>query len=79
MLSKIFGSALIGMDSHTVQVEVDVTAGLPAFEIVGCSPTPVSRSPAPVSSRLSATRASNHRDYLGVSESESTRFGWDEI
>ncbi|MBU4489217.1 MAG: YifB family Mg chelatase-like AAA ATPase, partial [Actinobacteria bacterium] len=35
MLSKIFGSALIGMDSHTVQVEVDVTGGLPAFEIVG--------------------------------------------
>ena len=35
MLSKVFGSALVGMDSHTVQVEVDVTRGLPAFETVG--------------------------------------------
>ena len=35
MLSKVFGSALLGMESHTVQVEVDVTRGFGAFEIVG--------------------------------------------
>jgi len=35
MLSKVFGSALVGMDSHTVQVEVDVTKGFGGFEIVG--------------------------------------------
>ncbi len=35
MLSKVFGSALVGMESHTVQVEVDVTRGFGAFEIVG--------------------------------------------
>ena len=35
MLSTILGSALVGMESHTVQVEVDVTNGFPAFEIVG--------------------------------------------
>ena len=35
MLSKVFGSALVGMESHTVQVEVDITRGFGAFEIVG--------------------------------------------
>jgi len=29
MLSTILGSTLLGMDSHTVGVEVDVTSGLP--------------------------------------------------
>ena len=35
MLAKINGATLVGMESHQVQVEVDVTNGLPAFEIVG--------------------------------------------
>ena len=35
MLAKLFGSTLVGMESHRVQVEVDVTNGIPGFEMVG--------------------------------------------
>ena len=48
MLSKVFGSALVGMDSHTVQVEVDVTKGFGAFEIVGLPDAGVRESKCPV-------------------------------
>ena len=35
MLAKLYGSTLVGMESHRIQVEVDVTSGLPGFEMVG--------------------------------------------
>jgi magnesium chelatase family protein len=35
LLAKLCGSTLIGMESHRIQVEVDITTGLPGFEIVG--------------------------------------------
>ncbi|OIN97892.1 hypothetical protein AUJ66_02125 [Candidatus Desantisbacteria bacterium CG1_02_38_46] len=35
MLSKIYSSAIIGVDAYTVEVEVDVGDGLPSFDIVG--------------------------------------------
>ena len=35
MFSKVNGSAIVGMESHNIQIEVDITAGLPSFEIVG--------------------------------------------
>jgi magnesium chelatase family protein len=35
LLAKLHGSTLVGMESHRIQVEVDVTGGLPGFEIVG--------------------------------------------
>lgn len=35
MLAKLNGSTLVGMESHRIQVEVDVTTGLPGFEMVG--------------------------------------------
>src|SRR5665647_977342 len=35
LLAKLFGSTLVGMESHRIQVEVDVTNGIPGFEMVG--------------------------------------------
>jgi magnesium chelatase family protein len=35
LLAKLYGSTLVGMESHRIQVEVDVTSGLPGFEMVG--------------------------------------------
>ena len=35
MLSKIYSSAIIGVDAYIVEVEVDVGDGLPSFDIVG--------------------------------------------
>lgn len=35
MLAKVFSSALLGIDAYTVEVEVDVSPQLPAFNTVG--------------------------------------------
>ena len=35
MLAKVYGATLVGMEAHPIEIEVDVTLGLPAFEIVG--------------------------------------------
>lgn len=35
MISKMRGATLVGMEAHAIEVEADVTSGLPAFEIVG--------------------------------------------
>ncbi|MBI4632924.1 MAG: YifB family Mg chelatase-like AAA ATPase [Deltaproteobacteria bacterium] len=35
MIVKIMSSAVIGIDSHTVHVEVDISSGLPQFSTVG--------------------------------------------
>ena len=35
MLAKVNSCAILGMEAYLVKVEVDVSAGLPAFDIVG--------------------------------------------
>jgi len=35
LLAKVFGCTTVGMDPYLIEVEVDVSGGLPAFEIVG--------------------------------------------
>lgn len=44
MLSKILSSAVIGIDGYTVSVEVDLSNGFPAFEIVGLPGSAVKES-----------------------------------
>lgn len=44
MLAKISSSTLIGMESLDVEVEVDVTKGMPKFHIVGLGDTAVQES-----------------------------------
>ena len=35
MLSKVFSSAVTGIDAYVVEVEVDISQGLPSFSTVG--------------------------------------------
>ena len=37
MLAKIQSSAVVGVDGLPVEVEVDISYGLPAFSTVGCT------------------------------------------
>lgn len=41
MLAKVISYALSGLDGFDVAVEVDVNAGLPAYEVVGLADTAV--------------------------------------
>ncbi len=44
MLAKISSCSVLGVDGHLVEVEVDVTAGLPVFSIVGLPDSTVRES-----------------------------------
>ena len=35
MLGKVNSAGLIGLDGYIVKVEIDISQGLPAFDIVG--------------------------------------------
>ena len=35
MLAKVFSSAVLGIDAYRVEVEVDITSGLPTYTMVG--------------------------------------------
>ncbi len=41
MLAKVKTAAIVGLDSHLVEVEVDIAGGLPSFTIVGLPDTAV--------------------------------------
>lgn len=56
MLSKILSAALIGIDAHTIEVEVDITSrGLPHFSTVGLPDTAVKESKDRVRAALKNT------------------------
>ena len=44
MVSKVFSGAIIGVEGYIVEVEADLSAGLPAFEIVGLPDSAVKES-----------------------------------
>lgn len=44
MLSKVKGCGLVGIDGYVVEVETDISTGIPAFEIVGLGDTAVRES-----------------------------------
>jgi magnesium chelatase family protein len=45
MLSKVLSASIIGIDAHTVEVEVDITSrGLPHFSMVGLPDAAVKES-----------------------------------
>jgi magnesium chelatase family protein len=35
MIAKISSSAIVGIDAYPVDVEVDISSGMPRFDIVG--------------------------------------------
>lgn len=52
MIAKVLSSAVIGIDAHLVEVEVDITRGLPAFSTVGLPETAVKESKERVKSAI---------------------------
>ena len=44
MIAKLFSAALIGLDSDLVEVEADISFGLPSFTIVGLPDTAIQES-----------------------------------
>jgi magnesium chelatase family protein len=44
VLAKVFSCAVIGLDGQVIEVEVDISAGLPSFTIVGLPDTAVQES-----------------------------------
>lgn len=44
MLAKVLSAAVVGLDAHLVEVEVDIAGGLPQFSIVGLPDTTVRES-----------------------------------
>jgi magnesium chelatase family protein len=52
MLAKVISSTVIGIDAHLVEVEVDISNGLPAFTTVGLPETAVKESKERVKSAI---------------------------
>ncbi|MCK4727397.1 MAG: YifB family Mg chelatase-like AAA ATPase, partial [Desulfobacterales bacterium] len=53
MLSRVFSSAVLGVDAYTVEVEVDIRRGLPTFATVGLPEAAVKESKDRVKSAIS--------------------------
>jgi magnesium chelatase family protein len=52
VIAKVLSSAVIGIDAHVVEVEVDITKGLPAFSTVGLPEAAVKESKERVKSAI---------------------------
>lgn len=55
MLAKVLSAALVGLDAHLIDVEVDIAGGLPQFSVVGLPDTTVRESRDRVRSALKNT------------------------
>ena len=55
MLAKVHSAALVGIDAHLIDVEVDIAGGLPQFSVVGLPDTTVRESRDRVRSALKNT------------------------
>ncbi len=55
MLAKVLSAALVGLDAHLVDVEVDIAGGLPQFSVVGLPDATVKESRDRVRSALKNT------------------------
>jgi magnesium chelatase family protein len=56
MLSKIFSAALIGLDSQIIEIETEISYGLPKFNIVGLPDKAVEESKERVTAAIKSTR-----------------------
>ena len=57
MLARIKSAAVAGIDAYIVEVEVDISFGLPMFNIVGMPETAVRESRERVKSAIKIGRA----------------------
>ena len=66
MLAKVLSSAVIGIDAYLVEVEVDITHGLPTFTTVGLPETSVKESKERVKSAINNSGYSFPDDRITV-------------
>ena len=64
MLSKIFSSAVLGIDAYLIEVEVDISKGLPYFTTVGLPDAAVKESKDRVKSAISKDSSGPRRGTL---------------
>ena len=57
MMAKVFSCAVVGLDGAVVTVEVDISAGLPAFNVVGLPDTAVQEARERVRAAIRITQA----------------------
>ena len=55
MLSRVNSCSLIGIDGYVVEVETDISNGIPGFEIVGLGDTAVKESKERVKAAIKNT------------------------
>lgn len=55
MLAKVLSAALVGLDAHLIDIEVDIAGGLPQFSVVGLPDPTVRESRDRVRSALKNT------------------------
>ena len=66
MLAKVNTCAVIGLDGTVVEVEVDISQGLPAFNVVGLPDTAVQEAREPLRDVYRPPRPQYlHRPYEG--------------
>ena len=77
MLAKIKSYALIGLTGYPVDVEVDVSAGLPAFDIVGLPDAAVKESKERVRSAIknSGYKFPNHKITINLAPADIKKQG----
>jgi len=52
MLAKVNSFGLIGIDGHSVEVEIDINSGLPSYDVVGLADTAIKESKERVKSAI---------------------------
>lgn len=60
MLAKVMSCAVVGLEGAIIQVEVDISPGLPAFTIVGLRDKAVQESRERVRAAIKKTVLQNH-------------------
>lgn len=77
LFAKVNGASLLGTQSHEVRIEVDVTTGLPAFEIVGLPDAAVRESRVRVKSaiRNSLFEFPNRRIHVNLAPADLKKEG----
>jgi magnesium chelatase family protein len=77
MLAKVLSSAVLGVDAYVVEVEVDITMGLPAFATVGLPDDAVRESKDRVKSAIKNTgyRFPPHRITVNLAPADVKKEG----
>ncbi len=77
MLAKVLSSAVFGIDAYVVEVEVDITMGLPAFSTVGLPDGAVRESKDRVKSAIknSGYRFPPHRITVNLAPADIKKEG----